>query len=189
MGNDVLFVSSRNEWRSWLETNFRKEKGIWLALPNKSLATRNFYYNDAVEEALCFGWIDSTLKKLDDNHRVQRFTPRKKGSPFSQYNIERLRWLDDNGLLHPEIRKSVLEILQQVFTFPQDIIDEIKKHDKAWENYCAFSEPYKRIRIAHIESMRSDPGEFNKRLEAFIKKTADNKHIFIYEKAEKYFLT
>lgn len=72
---NTLYAKDRNSWRDWLTENFEKEKEVWLVFPSKKSGEVSISYNDAVEEALCFGWIDSTVRKLDDNHRIQRFTP------------------------------------------------------------------------------------------------------------------
>ena len=144
-------------------------------------------YNDAVEEALCFGWIDSTIKHIDPTHRAQRFTPRKKGSPYSRPNIERLIWLERQGLLHPHIRDSVLSLIRTPYIFPADILDAIKADGVAWENYEKLSEPYKRIRVAYIDAARKRPNEFKKRLESFIKKTRDGKLIVGFGGIDKYY--
>ena len=144
-------------------------------------------YNDAVEEALCFGWIDSTIKHIDPTHRAQRFTPRKKGSPYSRPNIERLIWLERQGLLHPHIRDSVLSLIRTPYIFPADILDAIKADGVAWENYEKLSEPYKRIRVAYIDAARKRPNEFKKRLESFIKKTRAGKLIVGFGGIDKYY--
>ena len=89
----TIFFETRTEWRDWLQNNFEKETEIWLVHPKKSTAKMCVLYNDAVEEALCFGWIDSTVKTFDIDHTIQRFTPRKSGSKYSQANKERLKWL------------------------------------------------------------------------------------------------
>lgn len=103
-------------------------------------------------------------------HRAQRFTPRKEGSSYSQPNIERLIWLEKQGLIHPKIRQSILPIINVPFVFPLDIIEDIKRNNVVWQNYQNFSEPYKRIRIAYIDAARKRPDEFQKRLQYFIKK-------------------
>jgi uncharacterized protein YdeI (YjbR/CyaY-like superfamily) len=173
----TLYVTERNEWRKWLELNFNKEKEIWLVYPNKSSGKPRILYNDAVEEALCFGWIDSTVKKFDNESSMQRFSPRNLKSTYSQANKERLRWLLKKDMIHQSVKESVRQILKEKFIFPDDIINAIKKDKKAWENYQKFSEPYKRIRVAYIESARKRPEEFNKRLLNFINKTRKNKLI------------
>lgn len=184
---NILNITTRAEWRNWLQMNFNTEKEIWLVYAKKSSGEQRIQYNDAVEEALCFGWIDSTNKILDEHHTIQRFTPRKAKSSYSQPNIERLKWLAENNLIHPTIIKTVQEIISREFVFPKDILDEIKKDKTAWNNYLKFPEPYKRIRIAYIESARKRPEEFAKRLTNFIQKTRDNKLILGFGGVDKYY--
>jgi len=173
----TLYVIERKKWRKWLEKNFDKEKEIYLIYPNKSSGKPRILYNDAVEEALCFGWIDSIIKKLDKENSIQRFSPRTSKSTYSQANKERLRWLLKGNLIHPSIRESAKEVLKEKFIFSTDIINFIKDDKKAWENYQKFSPAYKRIRIAYIDGARKRPEEFEKRLANFIKKTRKNKMI------------
>ena len=155
--------------------------------PMRSAGEESLSYNDAVEEALCFGWIDSTNRRLDETHCARRFTPRKKGSSYSRPNIERLIWLDARGMIHPKVRESVLPIIEAPFVFPPDIIDALKEDETVWANYQQFSDPYKRIRIAYIEAARKRPAEFQKRLRSFIDKTRRNKLITGYGGIEKYY--
>ena len=174
------------EWRSWLERNFDKKKMIWLVFPKKSSGKPRISYNDAVEEALCFGWIDSTVKSLDEDNTIQRFSPRNPKSSYSQPNKERLMWLLKEGMLHPTIKETAKEVLMELFVFPEDILAEIKKDRTAWANYENFSDAYKRIRVAYIEMARKRPEEFQKRLANFIRKTRENKQIG-YGGIEKYY--
>ena len=113
---ETLYVVDRKPWREWLEANFETARDIWLIYPNKASGQPRILYNDAVEEALCFGWIDSIIKKLDNLRTVQRFTPRNPKSGYSQQNKERLRWLADEGLLHPSVRESVEDVLNAITT-------------------------------------------------------------------------
>ncbi len=182
-----LNITTRVEWRNWLQDNFDNENEVWLVYAKKSSGGQRIQYNDAVEEALCFGWIDSTNKTLDEDHTMQRFTPRQAKSSYSQPNKERLKWLLDNNLIHESIIKAVHEIVSKEFIFPSDILDEIKKDNKTWGNYMKFSEPYKRIRIAYIDSARKRPEEFTKRLNNFIQKTNDNKLISGFGGIDKYY--
>ena len=144
-------------------------------------------YNDAVEEALSFGWIDSTIKHIDPTHRAQRFTPRRAGSPYSRANIERLIWLDGQGMIHPDVREGVIDIIRAPYIFPEDILEAIRADALALENYQRLSEPYKRIRVAYIDAARGRPEEFKKRLESFIKKTRQGKLIVGYGGIDKYY--
>ena len=182
----ILKVKNRKEWRKWLGKNFNKVRGIWLVFPKKSSGNQRIAYNDAVEEALCFGWIDSTVKTLNDKNTIQQFTPRNPKSTYSQANKERIKWLDRENLLHPSVREKVKEILYEKFIFPRDIIKTIKKDKIVWKNFNKFSPTYKRIRIGYIESARILPEEFNKRLANFIKKTKNNK-IIGYGGIDKYY--
>ena len=181
------YFIDRKEWRKWLETNFETEDDIWLEYPVKKTNNKRILYNDAVEEALCFGWIDSTVKSLNKNTTIQRFCKRRKNSTFSQPNIERLKWLFENNLIHNSIKNEILKIIQQKFVFPEDIIKRLKSDKVVWENYQNFSEPYKRIRIAYIDSARKRPDEFEKRLNNFIDKTKDNKPIKGFGGIDKYY--
>ncbi len=179
--------TDRLRWREWLSKHFETESEIWFVFPSVDSGEKGVSYNDAVEEALCFGWIDGRAGTLDESHQLRRFTPRKKGSGYSQPNIERLIYLDSCGLIHPKIRASVEEIIKKPFVFPKDILDAIRQDGVAWKNYQTFSEPYRRIRIAYIDAARKRPEEFRKRLDHFIRKTRDNKLIIGYGGVEKYY--
>jgi uncharacterized protein YdeI (YjbR/CyaY-like superfamily) len=185
--NKTLYVTTRKEWRDWLSENFNKTTEIWLIYPKKNTGKIRILYNDAVEEALCFGWIDSTVKALDNNNTIQRFTPRNPKSDFSQANKERLKWLYDKKMIHPSFEKMILQTINYKFLPPSDIIETIKKDSIAWQNYQMFSDSYKRIRIAYIDSARSRPDEFKKRLSSFIDKTRKNKLIKGFGGIEKYY--
>lgn len=185
--DSILNIKTRAEWRNWLENNFNTKQEVWLVYAKKSTGKQRIQYNDAVEEALCFGWIDSTNKTLDKDHTIQRFTPRKPKSSYSQPNIERLKWLAQNNLIHISILEKVQEIISQEFIFPKDILDEIKRDKAAWNNYIKFSDSYKRLRVAYIDSARKRPEEFTKRLNNFIQKTRDNKLIPGFGGIDKYY--
>ena len=184
---DTFCTSERAAWRKYLADHFETASEIWFIFPDKKSGEESLSYNDAVEEALCFGWIDSTNRRLDEKHCIRRFSPRKKGSTYSQPNIERLIWLDSRGLIHPKIRESILPVIEKPFVFPPDILETLRQDETVWENYRHFSEPYKRIRIAYIEAARKRPDEFQKRLNSFIEKTRRNKHIMGYGGIEKYY--
>ena len=181
------YFVDRKEWRKWLEANFENEEDIWLEYPLKKTGKKRIMYNDAVEEALCFGWIDSTVKSLNDETTIQRFCRRRKKSTFSQPNIERLKWLVENNLIHHSIKDEVINIIQHEFVFPEDILRRLKSDKYVWANYQNFSASYKRIRIAYINDARKRPDEFEKRLNNFIDKTKENKMIKGFGGIEKYY--
>ncbi len=185
---ETLEVADRAEWRRWLSRNYRSAKGVWLVYYKKASGKPRISYNDAVEEALCFGWIDSNVRTLDDQRFAQRFSPRKPKSPYSPANLERLRRLVAEG----KVAKSVLTGLGRLpatrLKVPEDILEAIKVDKRAWANFRQFSPAYKRIRIGFIEGARNRPAEFKKRLNYFIKMTAENKQ-FGFGGIEKYYGT
>ena len=183
---NTLYVYDRKTWRAWLENHFETEPEVYLLYAKKASGKPRISYNDAVEEALCFGWIDSIVRKYDETFSAQRFSPRKNMRKFSQPNIERLRWLQKERLLHPRVEVEVKEIISQDFVFPENIIEKLRKDEVVWNNYQGFSDGYKRIRIAYIDGARNRPEEFEKRLQNFINKTRLNK-IFGFGGIEKYF--
>ena len=172
----TLYVANRKDWRKWLEMNW-KSKEIWLVYPKKSSGKKRISYNDAVEEALCFGWIDSTVKSINEDNSAQRISPRNPRSGYSQANKERLKWLLNENLLHPSMLDIANRIAKEKFVFPPDIINAIKSDTIAWENYQKFSPSYIRIRVAYIDAARNRPEEFQKRLTNFVSKTRENKKI------------
>jgi uncharacterized protein YdeI (YjbR/CyaY-like superfamily) len=88
---NLLYVTNRDDWRKWLERNHAKEKDVWLVYYKKHTGTPRLPYDHAVEEALCFGWIDTTVKRLDDDRFAQRFTPRTNTGNWSELNRQRLQ--------------------------------------------------------------------------------------------------
>ena len=155
--------------------------------PVKESGEAGLSYNDAVEEALCFGWIDGRAGMLDPMHHIRRFTPRRKGSPYSRPNIERLIRLEAQGRIHPKIRPQVLPILQAPFVFPADILAALQQDETVWAHYQRFPEPYRRIRVAYIDAARKRPAEFEKRLANFLEKTKENKLIVGYGGIDQYY--
>ena len=184
---ETFYTSDRKQWRAYLAEHFETSPEIWFVFPMKESEEESLSYNDAVEEALCFGWIDSVNRHLDSKHCIRRFSPRKKGSPYSQPNIERLIWLEERSLIHPSVRDSVLPIIRAPFVFPDDIMDALREDEAVWTNYCHFSDSYKRIRIAYIEAARKRPEEFGKRLTSFMDKTRKGKLIMGYGGIDKYY--
>jgi len=182
----TFHTAARAEWRRWLKKNYKTEKEIWLVYYRKTSGKPRIEYNDAVEEALCFGWIDSTVRKLDEERFAQRFSPRKPKSGYSQANKERLERLAAAGKVMKEVLATLGDISAGDFKVPKDILQAIHGNPEAWKNFQSFSETYKRIRIAFIDGARNRPQEFQKRLNYFIKMTEKNKQ-FGFGGIEKYF--
>ncbi len=88
--NMEIYLRTREEWRKWLEKNHDNCTEIWLRYYKKPSGMLRIPYSDAVEEALCFGWIDGKIKRINEDYYIQRFTPRRPGSRWPKYNIERM---------------------------------------------------------------------------------------------------
>ena len=172
---ETIYASRRQQWRAWLEKHYNSEEEIWLIFYKKSTGKPNISYNDAVEEALCFGWIDSVRKGLDEISLAHRFTPRKPRSGYSQPNIERLRRMVTENKVIDEVQQHVNELLAVPFDYPEDIMHALKSDEDVWQNFSQFAPAYHRIRIAFVHDGRKREGEFEKRLANLIKKTKANK--------------
>ncbi len=176
---ETFHAVSREEWRAWLAEHHRDRQEIWLVGYRKAAGVPCVAYPDAVEEALCFGWIDSTRKSLDGDRNAQRFTPRRPGSGYSQANRERLAVLLAAGRVHPavaaELEAAWEEIDPEAFVTPADIEASLKAVPGAWEHWSGFPAPYRRIRAAYVDHARDRGPEFGRRLENLVRKTAAGK--------------
>ena len=160
------------------------EEDIWLVYYKIESGKRRIPYNDAVEEALCYGWIDSLAKPRDKESWVQRFSPRRKNSPLSEMNKERVRRLIKSGKMtryglerirhHMDGMSAKTQKLKK-FTLPGDILQQIGSDPVVWRNFKKFPAAYKRIRVGWIDGSRNHPKIFAQRLRYFIKMTARNK--------------
>ena len=185
--SEKIYLTDREQWREWLKENHATAKDIWLIYYKKNSGKPRIPYNDAVEEALCFGWIDSILKPIDENCYAQRFSPRRKNSQLSEANKERIRQLVKSGRMTSAGLDSIKNHMSEnagfsnhdaifdKFEIPKDILKALKKDDEVWENFNRFPESYKRVRIGWIDAARIRPEIFNTRLNYFIKMTAKNK--------------
>jgi uncharacterized protein YdeI (YjbR/CyaY-like superfamily) len=171
----TLYITNRITWRGWLRKHYKTEKDIWLVYYRKESGKPRIAYNDAVEEALCFGWIDSTIKKIDHERFAQRFSPRNPKSGYSQANKVRLRNLIRRGKVRKEVVAALGNVSLDHFVFPPDIMRAIRANKRAWVNFRKFSKPYKEIRIGFITAARKRPDIIKKRLAYFIKMTEKNK--------------
>jgi uncharacterized protein YdeI (YjbR/CyaY-like superfamily) len=183
---ETFYTSDPQEWRAWLASNWDTKSEIWLVLPRKASGRPKISYNDSVEQALCFGWIDSIQKPFGDDSTVQRFTPRKTKGHYSQPNIERLRYLATTNQLLPHILEEVRAELEKEFIFPDDIMRAIAENPVAHQNFQAFSPAYQRLRVAYVDAARGRPDEFSKRLQSLIASLEQGKQIG-YGGIEKYY--
>ncbi|OPZ23408.1 MAG: hypothetical protein BWZ03_00522 [bacterium ADurb.BinA186] len=178
----TLYVADKKSWRAWLARHHKSETEIWLVYFRKETGKPRISYNDAVLEALCYGWIDSTVKTIDKERFAQRFCVRKKTSSLSQMNKERIY----NLIAQKKMTKTGLAAIAHVFdptkdqakhfVISADILGLLKTNKQAWRNFQRFPDSYKRIRIAFIESRkRHGKIQFQKSLNHFIDMAAKNK--------------
>ena len=167
---NILSIKSRDDFRRWLAANHEKEKECWIivkrGLPIEDGKT--FWYVDAVEEAMCFGWIDSTLKKLENGDTYQRFTPRRKQSIWSELNKERCRRMERLGRMTDAGRKMLPDMSANGFIILPEILEALKADTHAWEQFLTLPDLYKRVRIDNIQTKHKQQEIFRKRLHRFI---------------------
>ena len=171
----TVTVATRAEWRDWLRHHHADEPEIWLVCYRAGTDGPCLSYNDAVEEALCFGWIDSTVKTLDVQRYAQRYSPRRVGSAFSQTNKERLKRLIAQGLVCPDVLESLNDVDLDAFQWPDDIMEALRADPEAWAHWGTFSPAYRRIRVAYVETARDRGDAFQRRLDNLVRRTAQGK--------------
>jgi len=160
-----LYVKTREEWRKWLEENHSTTDEVWLIYYKKPSGKPRIPYLDAVEEALCFGWIDGKIKRINEDYFIQRFTPRRPGSRWSKYNMERVQKLVKEGQMKPaglEAFKKALEKPELIYdnksdgdpVIPDDLMNAFSNNSLAYNNFLKFSLSSRRIYIDWLNSAK-----------------------------------
>jgi uncharacterized protein YdeI (YjbR/CyaY-like superfamily) len=163
----TLRVTNREDWRTWLKENHDKEKEVWLIFYKKHTGKPGVPYDDAVEEALCFGWIDSIVKRIDDEKYAQKFTPRKPDSKWSQSNKKRVekmikedRMTEAGLALINAAKKSGKweQVISQPkeLNIPPGVKDALSANKKAWENFNKLAPSYKKQYIGWITTAKKE---------------------------------
>lgn len=140
---ETLYVADRKTWRAWLAKRHKSETEIWLIYYKKRTGKPSIPYADAVEVAICYGWIDGKVKKIDDERYMQRFSPRKIKSSWSELNIERAKKLIEQGdmtewgleIYQDGMRTNRIVPSSKNLTVPSDLSVVLKKNRKAWGNF------------------------------------------------------
>jgi uncharacterized protein YdeI (YjbR/CyaY-like superfamily) len=157
---ETLEVGSREEWRKWLEGHYDSTSEIWLVFYKRHTGVATMSYDDAVEEAICFGWIDSIVRRLDENRYARKFTPRRADSKWSTINRRRYRSLKARGLLEePGLRRAPTGRsgdAPKVSALPAYIKDRLKSVPGAWEFFQGLAPSYQRAYVAWIESAKRE---------------------------------
>ena len=169
---NLLSVKNRDELRQWFLENYNKEKECWVVVKRgRPVDNGTFWYIDAVEEAMCFGWIDSTTKKMADGITAQRLTPRRKGSLWSELNKERCRRMEKLGRMTDAGRAVLPDMSTSDFIIDTEILKALKADKKVWENFLKFPPLYQRVRIDTIQIKKKQPELFQSRLQKLIDNT------------------
>ncbi|MEN6453212.1 MAG: YdeI/OmpD-associated family protein [Prolixibacteraceae bacterium] len=138
----IISFEKAEDWRNWLEENHNNEKGVWLRFYKKGTCRPSVNYGTALDEALCYGWIDGQAKKYDNESYLQKFTPRRSRSIWSKINIEHIDRLEKEGKMRPAGRKAVEAAKAdgrwdaaydspKTMEVPEDFIAELSKNEKA----------------------------------------------------------
>jgi len=160
------YAATRKEWRAWLKKNHKKLDEIWLVYFKKGSGKPRVAYDDAVEEALCFGWIDSVIQRIDEEKYAQRFTPRRDGSKWSSLNIKRMKKLIDEGAMTKAgLAKFDLDLLKsksamtprpREVALPAYLKKAIMKDGEAWEYFSTLAPSHRKNYILWIDSAKRE---------------------------------
>jgi hypothetical protein len=168
-------VRDRQAFRAWLEANHGSASECWLDVWRgrpvyEGEGAGVFWYLDAVEEALCFGWVDSVLKEVD-GMRLQRFSPRKPKSPWTELNKERVRRLERLGLMTDAGRAVLPAMGPRSFSPDPDVVAALKRA-RCWTKFRRFPALYQRIRAYNVVFFkRRNPEQYARSLESLIAHT------------------
>ncbi|WP_297334247.1 YdeI/OmpD-associated family protein [Flavobacterium sp.] len=183
-GVKVFYAPTREAWRKWLQTNHEKEKSVWLNIYKKESGTPSIYYPEAVDEALCFGWIDSKANKKDDDSYYQSFAKRNPKSNWSRINKEKIEKLSAEGRM-AEAGLKMVEIAKENGTWnalddvenlvvPTDMQVLLDKNKAALKNWESFPKSVKRGILEWILNAKK-PETRQKRIEETVSMAAENK--------------
>lgn len=183
-GIKTFHPKSQKEWRKWLDKNHLTELSVWLILYKKDCGTPTISHSQAVDEALCYGWIDSLVTKRDDDSRYQFFTRRKPKSTWSKVNKLKIEKLLAEGLIQPEGLR-VIEVAKQngswdtlteidQLIIPDDFQKALKKNKAALKHFDAFPPSSKRLILYWIQSAKRDETRA-KRIAEAVALAAENK--------------
>jgi uncharacterized protein YdeI (YjbR/CyaY-like superfamily) len=182
----AIYVRNRDEWRSWLEKNAAYEKEIWLIYYKKHSGKPRIPYGDAVEEALCFGWIDSLVQRIDDEKFVQKFTPRRDRNTWSELNIKRMKKMIAEGRMTEAglsvIDRSLLkkEIAErrprEALPVPDYLKEALMTNEKARENFNRLACSYRNLFIRWISAAQREETR-NRRIEEALELLAQGRKI------------
>lgn len=177
----TFYAKDRAAWRAWLRQNSNGANEIWLVFYKKNSGKPTVTYKDAVEEALCFGWIDTKVKTIDEFRYMQRFTPRNPRSPWSPLNIERAKRMIAEGKMTPAGLKAFehhedRRTPPRPTKLPSHLERRFRKNSAAWKNFRGFPPGYQRMTIGWVASAKKRETQ-GKRLDQLIEFSARNERL------------
>lgn len=158
----TLDVRSRKQWRKWLEQHHDSESEIWLVFHKAHTSIRSIEYEDSINEALCFGWVDSLVRRLDDDRFARKFTPRKPDSRWSAINRRRYQALEEQGLLAPAGRerppssRSSVKPERWEYVLPAYVEKAFKARPQAWEHFQQLAPSHRRAYVGWIDTAKRE---------------------------------
>ena len=169
---NLLPAKNRDELRQWFLENYDKENECWVVVKRgRPIDDGTFWYIDAVEEAMCFGWIDSTTKKMDNGITAQRLAPRRKESLWSELNKERCRRMERLGRMTDAGRAVLPDMTEKGFVIDPDVLRALQSDKEVWKNFQKFPPLYQRVRIDTIQIKKRQPELFQSRLQKLLENT------------------
>lgn len=189
-GVEVFYPKSRKQWRAWLQKNGQQKKNVWLLLYNKQSGKPTLTMPEAVEEALCFGWIDSKANKRDEESRYQSFAKRKPTGSWSKINKARVKKLIEEGLMH-ETGMEMIRIAKKNGSWtrldsidrmeiPVDLQAALNKNKVALQHFNAFPPSSKKIILLWISTAKTEATRM-KRIGEAVAKAEENKRANHYK--------
>jgi len=181
---ETLYFKDRKAWRSWLKANHASSDGVWLLTYRKCAGRKGVSHHEALEEALCFGWIDSQMRKLDDIRFVQRYTPRRPGSQWSKINKDlALRLIREGRMTAGGVRKineaKRLGFWARAYSakkgmrLPSDLKTALMRDERAWKNFQAFANCYKTMYIGWVKGAKQEETR-TRRIATVVKRAGRN---------------
>lgn len=188
-GSELHRFTCPEEWRKWLELNYTQDKGIWVVIQKVKSPNVGVKYDEALDEALCFGWIDGKMKRLDDYEFKQWFSPRRRNSPWSKRNRDKVEKLIDEGLM---ILSGLAEVdkakangrweaaysSKRIPTMSEEMLVALKSNKVAYENFAAFPDSARLMYIYWVNDAKRAETK-TRRIGKVVERAVQNKRLGI----------